>query len=90
MVVLEALAAGLPVIATDVYAIREMVEDGINGILLKPPITVWDGVVPSKYFYEIGRIKWHIRRTDMRRFVGELASAMARVALERCSMGAIR
>jgi len=35
-VVIEAMASGLPVISTDVGAIREEVEDGVTGILVPP------------------------------------------------------
>ena len=35
-VVLEALAAGLPVMTTDIYGNRNLVEPGRNGILLPP------------------------------------------------------
>lgn len=34
--VMEAMAAGLPVIATDVGALREEVEDGVNGLIVPP------------------------------------------------------
>lgn len=34
--VLEAMAAGVPVVATNVGAIREMVPDGVAGILIRP------------------------------------------------------
>jgi glycosyltransferase involved in cell wall biosynthesis len=36
IVVLEALAAGVPVLATDTGGIREIVSEGVNGYLVKP------------------------------------------------------
>ena len=35
-VVLEAMACGLPVITTDIYATKGLVENGVNGILVPP------------------------------------------------------
>lgn len=76
MVVLEALAHGMAVIATDVYAIGEMVEDGINGHLLEPPVCIWNGVVPSEAYYDLANIKSRIRSTDITLFVSRLESAI--------------
>jgi glycosyltransferase involved in cell wall biosynthesis len=76
MVALEALAHGLAVIATDVYALGEMVEDGKNGILLHPPISVWDEVMPSCFYYDLENIKFHIANTDTSTFETSLAAAM--------------
>lgn len=36
MSIIEALGCGLPVIATDVGAVNEMIEDGYNGFLIRP------------------------------------------------------
>lgn len=38
LVYLEALAYGLPIVATRLYAMPEMVQEGINGLLLEPPV----------------------------------------------------
>ncbi len=35
-VIIEALAAGLPVVASGIYGIPELVEDGISGVLVSP------------------------------------------------------
>lgn len=35
-VVVEAMLAGVPVIAADIGAMRELIEDGINGVLVEP------------------------------------------------------
>jgi colanic acid/amylovoran biosynthesis glycosyltransferase len=36
VVLMEAMAAELPVVATDVMGVRELVDDGVNGILVRP------------------------------------------------------
>ena len=38
MVLLEALASGLPIVATDLFAADEMVDQGQNGALVEPPV----------------------------------------------------
>jgi glycosyltransferase involved in cell wall biosynthesis len=80
MVVLEALAHGLAIIATDVYAIREMVNDGVNGALLKPPLSIWDGFQPSKYYSNLAIIKSSIAKTDTGQFEDDLKVAMLQLA----------
>lgn len=42
LVVLEAMKFGLPVISTNVYAIPEMVQDGVNGYLTEPRYHFFD------------------------------------------------
>ena len=82
MVVLEALAEGVAVIATDVYAIREMVHDGVNGVLLQPPLSIWDGCMPSPYYFKLEKMPEIIERTDTSTFEGQLARAMLTLALD--------
>ncbi|MFO0697635.1 MAG: glycosyltransferase family 4 protein [Nitrospira sp.] len=79
MVVLEALSHGLAVIATDVYALEEMVIDGENGFLLKPPISVWDGVKPSRYHYDWKNFKRYVQQTDTTTFEQDLEGAMVKM-----------
>jgi len=38
---LEAIACGLPVVATGIYALPELVEDGVTGYLLDDPLGLW-------------------------------------------------
>ena len=42
LVTLEALKFGCAILATDIYAIKEMVMDGVNGYLTQPMYQVWD------------------------------------------------
>lgn len=76
MVALEALAHGLAIISTDVYALGEIVRDGVNGALLAPPISVWDGVKPSSAYYDLPNIKKRIRSTDTTEFEIKLENAI--------------
>jgi len=83
MVVLEALAHGLPIIATDVYAIREMVKTGENGILLHPPLSIWNDTTPSPLFSSIEKVQTKLLETDTSEFENALAQSMISYALDR-------
>ena len=83
MVALEALAHGLAIIATDVYALREMIQDKKNGNLLSPPISIWDGVVPSASYFDLINIKSRIRKVDTSKFEKELEGAMGAFVNDR-------
>lgn len=76
MVVLEALAHGLALIATDVYALGEMVEDGVNGSLLAPPLSIWRGAEPAALYFRIHRVLEAVRAADTGAFERRLAAAM--------------
>jgi glycosyltransferase involved in cell wall biosynthesis len=78
MVALEALAHGLALITTDLYALGEMVEEGVNGNLICPPVSIWNGVMPSPEYYELANIKQRIRNTDTREFEEKLEHVMKR------------
>lgn len=76
MVVLEAMAFGLPVIATRMYALSELVEDGINGILLDPPVSIWEGIRPSPLFPDPDKVRAAVQASNMGSFEDSLADAM--------------
>lgn len=80
MVVLEAMAHGLPVIATRLYAIPEMVENGVSGTLLDPPVSIWEGIQPSPLFSDTVKVREAARRNDTRDFEAALAAAMLEMA----------
>jgi len=80
MVVLEALAHGLPVIATDVYALKEMVKDHNNGLLLEAPLSIWSETEPSPLFSDTTKVRDLARITDTSKFEDALTEAMLKMA----------
>jgi glycosyltransferase involved in cell wall biosynthesis len=83
MVVLEAIAHGVAVISTDIYALPEMVRDGINGTLLKPPVSAWNGFAPSEHNFDSSQLKTRVRQTDTKAFEEALADAMICLASDK-------
>lgn len=82
MVALEALAHGLALIATDVYALRELVEDGRNGRLISSPISIWNDYLPSTLYFDIQNAKQYIRAADTTDFEKQLIDSMKQFACD--------
>lgn len=80
MVALEALAHGLAVIATDLYALPEMVEDGVNGSLLRGPLSIWDGFRPGPLYRALDQAPDRAGGLDTGAFERELTAAMMRLS----------
>ncbi len=78
MVALEALAHGLAVIATDLYALPEMVRDGDNGALVRAPLSIWDGYRPGRLYRALDTAPEAAARLDTTAFEQTLTSAMIR------------
>lgn len=76
MVALEALAHGLALIATDVYALPELVEDGRNGRLISPPVSIWNDYLPSALYFNVQDAKQYIRAADTTEFENQLIDSM--------------
>lgn len=79
MIVLEALSYGLSIISNDVYAINEMVINNKNGYLLDPPISKWDGLKPSKYFYSRKEFVEHVKCVHTQSYEDILYEAMSQM-----------
>jgi len=60
LVILEAMASGLPIVATPVGAIPEVIEDGKNGFLVKP----------KDHIALANKIVWLIENKDARKKMG--------------------
>lgn len=78
LVTLEAMKYGCTLIATDVYAIKEMVDDGINGFLGNSMYTAWD---------EDGKLNKYIRK-HMKETVcsGEIDENIVRWMIDKLEM----
>lgn len=76
LVALEALAHSMYLIASNVYALSELVDEGRNGKIIEPPISVWEDVMPSKYFTSGQNYKFDVRKTSMNEFIEEIYLAM--------------
>jgi glycosyltransferase involved in cell wall biosynthesis len=69
---MEASASGLPVVATDVRGCRQVVDDGVTGLL----VPVRDGATLARAIASLGD------DTDRRRRMGEAAVARAHAAFD--------
>lgn len=79
MVLIEAMAHGLALIATDLYAIPEMLHNDRNGVLLrKSPLSIWNDVLANEYFSDIGGLRRAVEKLDTTDFENEIENAMLR------------
>lgn len=67
MAILEAMAAGLPVVATDVGAVRDMIADGNAGLLV-PPCAPEQMAAKLAQLAADSRLRHSIGRANMERF----------------------
>ncbi len=81
MVFLEAMAYSLPLVSTDVYAIPEIVEDGVNGLLVHTLFSNTDNL------YSLDRdAKWMaFLNSDPKKFIKELSEKLS-VLIEDSSL----
>lgn len=82
MVLAEAMAAGLPVIALNASGVREVMQDGINGLMLEKTAS------PRRFAAQLARLQRH---PDMRSAFSEKARRTAELfSRERCADLALR
>jgi glycosyltransferase involved in cell wall biosynthesis len=75
--IIEAMATGLPVVATDVGAVVDLVSDGVNGILIPPrnidrlARALRELLMDAPLRERMGRAGWHMAKD---RFSAERAA----------------
>jgi len=73
---LEAISCGLPVIATDMFALPEMVRNNFNGVLMDSPIDYFDkNCQPNKKYWKMDLDK-HIEKSNFFQVEADLVNAM--------------
>jgi glycosyltransferase involved in cell wall biosynthesis len=89
MVVMEASASGVPVVATDVGGPRELLEDGVTGILVEPrsPAQIADAVL---YLLENPAIADHMGKCGVQRMRERFSLDTAADARVRAYQAAIK
>jgi glycosyltransferase involved in cell wall biosynthesis len=93
--VIEAMAAGLPVVATDVGAVVDVVSDGVSGFVIPPRNTdrlveaVRELFVDARLRERMGRAGWHIAkdRFSAERAVDQIVALANRVCGREVSLG---
>ena len=84
MVYLEALSFGLPIIATRIYAMSEMVIDGKNGVLVNPPVHYFWDDYQLNHRYKDGSLTDVIKEAELFKMtVDELINAIVTVLDDR-------
>lgn len=76
MVLLEALASGLPIVATDLFAADEMVEQGKNGALVEPPVRYYGRDKRAVWSWWGIDVEKRVATMDFPRFATALADAI--------------
>lgn len=83
MVLLEAMAHNMALVATDLYAIPEMLHDDVNGALLrKSPLSIWNGSLADHYFSDIRKLRIAAMHIDASNFEDEIVTAMVRLGTD--------
>jgi glycosyltransferase involved in cell wall biosynthesis len=84
-VILEAMANGMPVLATRNFAIPELVEDGVSGVLVEAENTLYgaDGLCRFRHTLPEPRAYRSALASPSEDYLGELAGALARLAEDR-------
>ncbi len=75
----ETMSFGLPVIATNVFAVPEIVENGKNGIIVEPELQMYDKNYDYK-FRTVGDLVQKATKAVQRKLVDRLESAMLELA----------
>lgn len=79
---LEAMSTSLPIVATDIFAIPEIVEDGKNGFLIHSPLSDFDkNYIPK--FFDRNILKQNIIKPVVKQLVEKLSLLIEDSSLRR-------
>lgn len=83
LAVLEAVAAGLPVVTTRVYALPELVREGENGLLLDDPLGMWHGPFANTSLWRLGDLERHVAGRAFPALQAQLGAALRTLVSDR-------
>jgi glycosyltransferase involved in cell wall biosynthesis len=89
MAALEALAHGLPILTTCVYALPELVQDGVNGVLLSDSFGYWRGVEANPEIWRAPDLEECVRGRRFPALRDELTAALGRMLANREALRAM-
>ena len=79
MTVMEAMQAGVPVVATDVGSVREAVDDGDTGLIVPRPGDVGDDAAVDAMVAALARLRDDV---ELRASMGDRAREVGRVRFD--------
>jgi len=86
LVALEAISKGLAIIATDVYALNEIVHDNFNGYLINAPISKWNKYKPSIFSYNDFLFRFIINYRYFNKFKNEIFIKMKLISANKSKL----
>jgi glycosyltransferase involved in cell wall biosynthesis len=89
MAALEALAHGLPILTTDVYALSELVQDGVNGVLLRDSFCYWRGLEANTEVWRASNLEHYVSGQRFPELRAQVVDALSSLLADRDKLTAM-